>query len=171
MTSFGPKRTKKRMKTSRKEGLRITSAACTTLRWETQAQDKWQPLKEQINGTSKPHAKTANDTLGGSGWKITSNDDQIRIRILKEGKSYSKKVKIVDSTKKQTQTSTESAFTAHYNAQKSVMKSSFMSKMTGSNILMQNNGKDPAINVYTEKLPPLKDESMMKQALGKKASS
>ena len=38
-----------------------------------------------------PHTKTANDTLGRNGWKITSNDDQIRIRILREGKAFTKK--------------------------------------------------------------------------------
>jgi len=41
---------------------------------------------------AQPHTKTANDTLGRNGWKITSNDDQLRIRILREGKALGKKV-------------------------------------------------------------------------------
>ena len=122
---------------------------------------------KQVVHTKKGKSKTTSDALGANGWKITSNDDQIRIRILKEGKSYTKKVKIIDSTNKK-EPQPESAFTAHYNAQKNVMKSTFMSGVGGSNNLIQS--KDPAINVYTEKLPPLKDEAKQ-TGLGKKASS
>jgi len=52
--------------------------------------------------------------LGSTGQKISQNDDLIRIQILKEGKSYSRQVKLSDAKKAEV----ESAFTSQYNAQK-----------------------------------------------------
>ncbi len=44
---------------------------------------------------SKPHSRTANEALGSSGWKAgINNEDQFKIRIHKEGKAYTKKVRI-----------------------------------------------------------------------------
>ena len=81
---------------------------------------------------SKPHSRTANEAIGSSVWKgCGSNniDDQFKIRITKEGKAYTKKIRI-EGAKKPVPRLAESAFTAQYNAQKNVMNStaSFISK-------------------------------------------
>ena len=83
----------------------------------------------------KTHSKTANEAIGQSGWKITSNDDQVRIRVLKEGKAFTKKVKLVDGTKTVPHKpikATESAFTSQYNAHKTNFQATFSSAMNKS---------------------------------------
>ena len=56
------------------------------------------------------------------------------------------------------------------------MKTTFGSSLATSTNVMVASSKDPAIGVYTEKLPPLRDESFNGKhaaggSLGKKASS
>ena len=55
------------------------------------------------------------------------------------------------------------------------MKTTFGSSLATGTSGMVASSKDPAIGVYTEKLPPLRDESFNSKhasgALGKKASS
>ena len=72
-----------------------------------------------------------------------SKDDKIHVRVLREGKTYTKKVKI-----EKPPPPAPSAFTTQYNAitSKSVIKEPKPAKRAHGNI-------------YTEKLPPLLDKS------------
>ena len=73
-----------------------------------------------------------------------SKDDKIHVRVLREGKAYTKKVKIDKPPPP-----APSAFTTQYNAittSKSVIKEPKSVKRAQGNI-------------YTEKLPPLLDKS------------
>ena len=102
----------------------------------------------------KPHAKTANEVLGSSAWKVGNSEEQIRIRIHKEGKAFTKKVIFEGPKKLQPVKKPESAFTTQYNAQKSVMNST-ATHMNKSGAKDQSGKQNQMLNIYNEKLPPL----------------
>ena len=106
------------------------------------------------NNRSAGGQKTA-EAIRNGGRKITSNDDQIRIRILKDGRSYSKNIRIHDG-KKSAPVGNESAFIAQYNQQK---KAGSFLQGQASNSSALNAGA-----VYVERLPPLDVQSQKSPA-------